>query len=145
MALADMVRVSYERTFSMDELRFLQGGVRAASMEHKWDVFFSAMGDPHVDFVRAWTGQLWCVLPINVDTGTCTELFVDRDYMHRLHMLGATQEVIPLFELVLYHVVFQQPMERQFVFGEQTSMELWQWIGICCVPPAQHPQVPPPN
>ena len=75
----------------------------------------------------------------NVDTGTCTELFVDSGYMDKLNRAGAPHEVSALFELVLNHVVFQRPLERPFVFGEQESMELWHWLGSCCVPAAQRP------
>ena len=108
-------------------------------MEQKWDVVFHREGDPHASFTRAWTGQLWCVLPVDLDTGTCTELFVDSSYMEMLDRRGATHEVIALFELVLRHVVFKRPLDRPFVFGEPESMELWHWLGSCCVPAAQRP------
>ena len=95
-----MALVHYERNFTADELRSLETGVSARGMEQKWDIVCHRE-DSHVSFTRAWTGQLWCVLPVDMDTGTCTELFVDSGYMDMLNRTGVPHEVIALFELVL--------------------------------------------
>ena len=78
MALVDMVCVPYERSFTVDEMYTLVLGVETMVMEDKWTIQYHEE-DSHVSFAKSWTDQLWCVLPMDTDTRTCAEPFVDSD------------------------------------------------------------------
>ena len=87
-----MVRLPYECTVTLDAMDTLVLDVVAVTIDDKWNI---EEDDNHV-FYCSGTNLLWCVLPLDVSasTCTCTELYVDRDYMDRLSRADVVTQVI---------------------------------------------------
>ena len=135
--------VEYERSFTEEEMALLVNGVVARVMEDKWEVEFQHVDEPHVLFMRSWSrNQVFAVLPVNQDTRTCTELWVNSDYLAAVEIRYPPGEIAGVLDLIVNHVVFGRPVEHPFVFGEPFSMYLWHWLGRSCLGEGQRVLLP---
>ena len=135
--------IEYERSFTEEEMPLLVNGVVARVMEDKWEVEFQHVDDPHVLFMRSWSwNQVFAVMPVNQDTRTCTELWVNSNYLAAVEHQHSDDGITGVFDLILNHVVFGRQLEHQFVFGEQFSKYLWHWLGRSCLSDTQRVLLP---
>ena len=142
-ARVNLSLIEYERSFTEEEMALLVNGVVARCMEDKWEVEFQHVDEPHVLFMRSWSrNQVFAVLPVNQDTRTCTELWVNSDYVARVGRQYPPEDIASVFDLVVNHVVFGRPVEHPFVFGEPFSMYLWHWLGRSCLSDTQRVLLP---
>ena len=139
----NLTLIEYERSFTEEEMALLVNGVVARCMEDKWEVEFQHVDEPHVLFMRSWSrNQVFAVLPVNQDTRTCTELWVNSDYLATVERQYPHEDVASVFDLIVNHVVFGRPLEHQFVFGKPFSMYLWSWLGRSCLSEGQRVLMP---
>ena len=142
-SLVNFSIIEYERSFKEEEMALLVNGVLARCMPDKWEVEFQHVDEPHLLFMWSWSrNQVFAVMPVNQDTRTCTELWVNSDYLAAVERQHSDEGITGVFDLILNHVVFGRPVEHPFVFGEPFSMYLWHWLGRSCLSDTQRVLLP---
>ena len=118
-----LVLVSYEHSFTSEEMISWENGVEAQLLRDEWDIHYDGS---HVFFRRSHGGPLWCVMSMDTGARACAGLYVDSAFMDRLNRADVATEVCRLFNLVLNHVVFKRPLE------EPLSLDLLGCLGNSC-------------
>jgi hypothetical protein len=117
--------IRFERNFEPHEMDMIVRGVRAASMEDKWNIDYNAETN-QVKFERSWTpGRPIFIMDMDMSQMKCVKFKFHSCLLEQNDILM----IAFMFNVVLDHVVLERPFPVPFVFGEAGSMMIWQWIG----------------